>query len=70
MADEADVAQEQIERAMLHFSHHLGIRPKRAACSHCEACGEVLESHRKEYCTCLECARRQEMMDAMRWPRR
>lgn len=57
MADTAYLAQEQDEPAMLRFSHEPGVRPRKAACSHCDICGDGLEDHRREYCRCIDCQR-------------
>ena len=53
--DEADRAQEAIERAEAHIASH-AFRARQPSIT-CLECDVVLEAHRREYGTCIECQR-------------
>lgn len=53
MADDADRAQEAIERAEAHLAAH-AFRVRHPSIT-CRECDDVLELHRREYGTYIEC---------------
>lgn len=55
MADDADKAQEAMERAEAHREARAYREP--ILFLMCRECGDILEPHRMEFGTCIECQR-------------
>ncbi|WP_295450948.1 hypothetical protein [uncultured Thiodictyon sp.] len=68
MADDADRAQEMIERT-LEEAIRVARGPGRSLRgTHCQDCGDALAPHRRPYGRCIECQERAEHR-ATRYPR-